>query len=150
MSADPTDKVVNAINEAIERAGGVSHLGAIVGVAHSSVIGWRQERRIPARHVLPIEQATGISRHRLRPDLYPESPSGFAEAQATFTPAPSSLAAEARALGLDPEAIAAKALADAVRAEKGRRWLEENRDAIEAHNRWVEQHGVPLAEYRMF
>lgn len=59
-------------------------------------------------------------------------------------------ATEARALGLDPDAIAAKAIRDAIKAEKERRWLEENREAIEAQNAWVEKHGVPLAKYRMF
>ena len=68
---------------------------------------------------------------------------GFAETQAPF-------ATEARALGLDPEAIAQKAVRDAIKAEKERRWLEENREAIAAHNEWVEKHGVPLAKYRMF
>lgn len=68
---------------------------------------------------------------------------GFAETQAPF-------AAEARALGLDPESIAAKAVSDAIRAEKARRWQEENREAIEAHSRYVEEHGLPLAKYRMF
>ena len=57
---------------------------------------------------------------------------------------------EARALGLDPDAIAATALKDAIRAEKARRWLEENREAIEAHNRWVEENELPLARFRMF
>lgn len=68
---------------------------------------------------------------------------GFAETQAPF-------ATEARALGLDPDAIAQKAVRDAIKAEKERRWLEENREAIAAHNEWVEKHGVPLAKYRMF
>lgn len=68
---------------------------------------------------------------------------GFAETQAPF-------ATEARALGLDPEAIAQKAVRDAIKAEKERRWLEENREAIEAQNAWVEKHGLPLAKYRMF
>ena len=71
------------------------------------------------------------------------SSTGFAETQAPF-------ATEARALGLDPEAIARKAIRDAIKAEKERRWLEENREAIAAHNEWVEKHGVPLAKYRMF
>jgi antitoxin CcdA len=68
---------------------------------------------------------------------------GFAERQAPF-------AAEARALGLDPDAIAAQALAGAIRAEKTRRWQEENRAAIEAWNRWTEENELPLARYRMF
>ncbi len=76
---------------------------------------------------------------------------GVAEAQAPFgAPAPDPLVAEARRLGLDPEAIAREALRRAVAAEKARRWQEENREAIAAHNRWVEEHGLPLAEYRMF
>ncbi len=58
--------------------------------------------------------------------------------------------AEARALGLDPDAIAAKALADAIRQEKERRWQEDNREAIESQNAWIEKHGLPLAKYRTF
>ena len=72
-----------------------------------------------------------------------KSAPGFAAARSPF-------AAEARALGLDPDAIAARALKDAVTAEKARRWLEENREAVVAHNEWIEKHGVPLAKHRMF
>lgn len=68
---------------------------------------------------------------------------GIAETQAPF-------AAEAQSLGLDAAAIAAKAVQDAIRAEKSRRWLAENQDAIEAWNRWTESNELPLAEYRMF
>ncbi|MBY0330690.1 MAG: type II toxin-antitoxin system CcdA family antitoxin [Acetobacteraceae bacterium] len=68
---------------------------------------------------------------------------GFGETQAPLLP-------EARALGLDPDAIAAAALRKAISDEKARRWAEENREAIEAHNRYVEEHGLPLEEYRMF
>ena len=31
----------------------------------------RDERPLPAEHVLAVEEATGISRHDLRPDIYP-------------------------------------------------------------------------------
>jgi len=58
--------------------------------------------------------------------------------------------AEAQSLGLDAAAIAARAVQEAILSEKARRWLEENREAIDAHSRWVEEHGLPLAEYRMF
>lgn len=30
------------------------------------------------------------------------------------------------------------------------RWIEENMEAIEASNRWVAEHGLPLAKYRKF
>lgn len=32
--------------------------------------------------------------------------------------------------------------------EEDRRWMAENREAIEAFNRWDEEHGSPLDEYR--
>ncbi|WP_264177147.1 type II toxin-antitoxin system CcdA family antitoxin [Falsiroseomonas ponticola] len=53
-------------------------------------------------------------------------------------------------LGLDPDAIATKSIQDAIRAEKTRRWKEENRAAMDAWNEWTERNGLPLAKYRMF
>jgi hypothetical protein len=35
-------------------------------------------------------------------------------------------------------------------SDEGRKWLEENAEAIKAWNAWVEEHGLPLEEYRMF
>jgi hypothetical protein len=35
-------------------------------------------------------------------------------------------------------------------SEEGKRWLEENAEAIKAWNEWVEKNGLPLAKYRMF
>jgi antitoxin CcdA len=35
-------------------------------------------------------------------------------------------------------------------SEEGRKWLEENAEAIESMNEWVEKNGLPLAKYRMF
>jgi antitoxin CcdA len=129
------------VQTAIDRSGGVSALARSLGIDHSTVSGWRM---IPARHVAAVAAATGLALHELRPDLFPrQDPKGMAETQAPF-------AAEARALGLDPDKIAARALEEAVSAEKARRWAEENREAIEAHSRWVEQNGLPLAKYRMF
>lgn len=31
----------------------------------------QSSKRVPAEHVLRIEAATGVSRHSLRPDIYP-------------------------------------------------------------------------------
>ena len=35
-------------------------------------------------------------------------------------------------------------------SEEGKRWLEENAEAIKEWNEWVEKNGLPLAKYRMF
>lgn len=51
-----------------EAVGGLAKLAALLGVRHQSFYSWK---RIPAERVLDIERVTGISRHELRPDLYP-------------------------------------------------------------------------------
>lgn len=64
---------------------------------------------------------------------------------------PEDLIRQAEALGVSLPQVCEAALRDAVRrAEKARRWQEENRAAIEAHSRWVEKHGLPLEKYRVF
>ena len=36
------------------------------------------------------------------------------------------------------------------REECAKRWREENREAMESWNRYIEEHGLPLQEYRLF
>lgn len=50
--------------------------------------------------------------------------------------------AEAKALGLNISQIAGAALRNALSEERKRRYIEENKEAIAAHNAWVEKHGV--------
>lgn len=132
----------------------VEFLALHCGVHPTTVLRWKNGQRQPrATQLAALNLATSgyMARHghgtllgpAVRPEPIPRARPGFADAQAPF-------ATEARAMGLDPDAIAAKAIRDAIRAEKERRWLEDNRDAIAAHNEWVEKHGVPLAKYRMF
>jgi len=60
------------IQAAVEKAGGVNALASAVGVSYQAVQQWVKARRVPAERVLDIERATGVTRHSLRPDLYPE------------------------------------------------------------------------------
>ena len=55
------------LTEAIRTAGGVSELARRLGIAQPSVSNWS---RVPAERVLAVEAATGITRARLRPDLF--------------------------------------------------------------------------------
>ncbi len=55
--------------QAIANAGGATRLAEALNIAQASVSGWR---RTPAARVLEVEKITGVSRHELRPDLYPE------------------------------------------------------------------------------
>lgn len=43
-------------------------LAAALGISYQAIHKWQQ---IPAKRVLEIERLRGISRHVLRPDLYP-------------------------------------------------------------------------------
>lgn len=62
-----------ALQWAIDRAGGENALADAIGTTRQHIIYWRDKAKggVGAEYVLPIERATGISRHSLRPDIYP-------------------------------------------------------------------------------
>jgi DNA-binding transcriptional regulator YdaS (Cro superfamily) len=53
---------------AIDGAGGVAALAKALDISSQSISGWS---RVPAERVLQVERLSGVSRHELRPDLYP-------------------------------------------------------------------------------
>lgn len=58
-----------ALRRAIQTLkGGKSELARITGVTRQGIQKWKSA---PAEYVLAIEKATGVSRHDLRPDIYP-------------------------------------------------------------------------------
>jgi len=135
---------LEGLQRALDAAGGTTALTTALGCLKSVVGNWRRKGGIPASQVPAVSRVTGLSPAVLRPDLFTDAASpGFADAQAPYR-------AEAAKLGLDPEAIATAALRKAIGDEKARRWAEENREAIAAHTRYIEEHDTPLAEYRMF
>lgn len=62
----------------------------------------------------------------------------------------SDLLEKARALGVDLDATLEEALVRKVSRRQREAWLEENREAIEAYNQHVAQHGVFSAGLRGF
>ncbi|MBS7843888.1 helix-turn-helix domain-containing protein [Pseudomonas fluorescens] len=60
------------LERAIAAAGSAVALAKLAGVTPMAVSYWKV-RGVPARHVVLIESATGVHRHDLRPDLYPEA-----------------------------------------------------------------------------
>ncbi|WP_242415547.1 transcriptional regulator [Sphingomonas panni] len=63
-----------ALSAAVLRSGSQSAFARICGVSQTAVWKWLQSgKRLPAEHVLTVERETGISKHLLRPDLYPSS-----------------------------------------------------------------------------
>lgn len=63
---------LQAFHRAIDCAGGQSAFGRLIGRPQSTVWEWVDRRKpLPSEYVLKVEAATGISRHDLRPDIYP-------------------------------------------------------------------------------
>lgn len=63
----------SALRTAIEKAGGQGALAKQIGVPQSLVSYWLNKAKtgVAPERVLDVERVTGISRHDLRPDLYP-------------------------------------------------------------------------------
>lgn len=60
------------------------------------------------------------------------------------------LLAEARELGINVSQACERGLATTIAEKRAERWLEENREALDASNAWVEANGLPLAGKRLF
>jgi antitoxin CcdA len=57
---------------------------------------------------------------------------------------------QARELGVNLSQALEQKLEELVRAAKAERWYEENREAVDAYNRWVEEHGLWSDGHRLF
>ncbi|HEX5394047.1 MAG TPA: type II toxin-antitoxin system CcdA family antitoxin [Rhodocyclaceae bacterium] len=58
--------------------------------------------------------------------------------------------ADAKSLGINISRCCDEHLRAVIKAEKERRWKEENAAAIDAYNKRVEEEGLPLDEWRSF
>ncbi|WP_109787463.1 transcriptional regulator [Pseudomonas sp. OV226] len=65
---------IEAMACAAEALGSQTNLAKELGCTPQNVQHMCATGHVPAKHVLRIEAASGISRSRLRPDLYPDSP----------------------------------------------------------------------------
>lgn len=62
----------HALRRAIAKVGSQSAMARLLGVSQAAVSKWvRNSKHLPAEHVLRVQDVTGVSRHDLRPDLYP-------------------------------------------------------------------------------
>jgi antitoxin CcdA len=59
-----------------------------------------------------------------------------------------SILAEAKQLGLNLSQVLEDELRRRVTKERTQRWREENREALESHNRFIEKHGIWSTKYR--
>ncbi|RJG53937.1 post-segregation antitoxin CcdA [Sphingobium terrigena] len=75
---------------------------------------------------------------------------GFATRKATNLSLDAGLVTDARDLGINLSRTCEDALRKEIAAERGRRWQEENKEAIAAWNLWAENNELPLDKYRQF
>ena len=65
------NQALSALRQAVELAGGQSALARKIGVKQANVWDWLNRAKIaPANKIVAIERATGVSREKLRPDIF--------------------------------------------------------------------------------
>ncbi len=95
-------------------------------------------------HVRFLLEAVAVS-HSLRTGSRPSPPR-----RATNVTLPETLLRDAREMGINLSQACERGLAHAVAKARRQRWLEENREAMDAWNEYVAEHGLPLDAYRQF
>ena len=70
--------------------------------------------------------------------------------RATNVTLPQALVQDARTLRINVSQACEQGLAAAVSDAKTKKWQDENRASFEAWNDYLEQNGIPLAEFRQF
>lgn len=59
------------LDEVVLKFGVQRELAKKLGISNQRFQNWRQRGRVPPEWVIPLEKATGVSRHTIRPDIYP-------------------------------------------------------------------------------
>lgn len=65
--------MIDIVQKASEKAGGIVALARELGIRHTTLYSWT---RVPDKHVLDIERVSGVSRHKIRPDIFGPAPEG--------------------------------------------------------------------------
>lgn len=60
--------MIEIVEVAAKKVGGLAELGRLMGISRNAFYRWRE---VPPKRVLQLEKISGISRHEMRPDLYP-------------------------------------------------------------------------------
>jgi DNA-binding transcriptional regulator YdaS (Cro superfamily) len=64
-----------SVSQVIDALGGLTKAAAALEIENPSVIAnWRTRGRVPFNRAIQIEAITGISRHKLRPDIFGPTP----------------------------------------------------------------------------
>ncbi len=61
------------IRRAVKQAGGEKLVGDACGVTFQAVQHWVYKARVPAKHIIKLEQMSKVTRHEIDSDIYPET-----------------------------------------------------------------------------
>jgi antitoxin CcdA len=73
-----------------------------------------------------------------------------AQKKSTNVSLSAAVVAEAKELGVNISQASEKGVVAEISKRRREKWLDENMEAIEANNAWIEKNGLPLAEFRLF
>lgn len=62
MNLTPIEKALRLV--------GKTQMARELGLTRSAIHAWARKNKIPAHHVLKVEQLSGISRYELAPEIY--------------------------------------------------------------------------------
>lgn len=127
----------------------VSQVADMIGVGVSTITAYENGSRRPrpeTAHQIEIVSNGAVSASELL-GLRTDRAKTLKEDPATFDLA---TRRQARELGLDPDAIAKKAVEDAVKHKRIESWIEENREAMEANAKEIRENGLWSDGRRLF
>jgi DNA-binding transcriptional regulator YdaS (Cro superfamily) len=61
------------IKRAVELAGGEKACAKHFAVTFQAIQHWIYKSRVPAKHIIKLERLSGVTRHEIDSDIYPES-----------------------------------------------------------------------------
>jgi DNA-binding transcriptional regulator YdaS (Cro superfamily) len=68
LEVSPMESTETPLERAVRTVGGQAKFAQLIGITAQAVSQWDE---VPPLRVLEVERISGVSRHELRPDLYP-------------------------------------------------------------------------------
>jgi len=120
------------------------------GITRKKVVEYAQKFHVSAEWLLT---GVGVAEETTTPlvqvnEMSAQSVRSKAGKRAVNVSIRADLIKEAKAFGTNISAVVERALEEEHRARRREKWRQENRPAIEAWNRWVEENGIPFEELK--
>ena len=119
----------------------VAQVADLLGIGVSTVTAYENGSRRPRPEM--AKQIERMTHGRIKAaDLLGVSAKSRGSVREDPVPFDNEMREQAKALGLDPDAIADKAITEAVKRKRIEAWIEENREAMEANAKDIRENGL--------